>query len=73
VLGFDPARGIYVLQDLFVRRYERMTARDDVRSELAYTGARPTFHGALGEYGATWPSELGVSEASVVPAEDAGG
>jgi pilus assembly protein CpaF len=70
VLGFDAARGAYVLQHLFVRRYQRIEAREEIGSELAYTGVRPRFGAALNEHGVAWPSELLVSEAAAVPSDD---
>jgi pilus assembly protein CpaF len=56
VFGFDQQAQAYLLQDLFVRRYDGLDARGRVSSELVSTGKTPFFAPRLAEHGIELPS-----------------
>jgi len=56
VLGFDLATQQYQLQDLFVRKYEGMSADGKIVSELLPTGVVPACSHQLEEHGVRMPS-----------------
>jgi pilus assembly protein CpaF len=58
VLGFDLDRQRYLLEDLFVRRYDGQDAEGGVASELVPTGAVPSFLGRLEEHGVRLPDAM---------------
>jgi pilus assembly protein CpaF len=58
VLGFDSTSGTYQLQDLFVRRYGGVGPDGRIVSELAPTGAAPTFVHQLEEHGEHLPASM---------------
>lgn len=56
VLGFDLASQKYLLQDLFVRKYDGLSADGKVHSELLATGVEPGCQHQLEEHGVRLPS-----------------
>jgi pilus assembly protein CpaF len=56
VLGFDLSTQRYQLQDLFVRKYDGMSAQGKVQSELVATGAVPGCQHQLEEHGVQLPT-----------------
>jgi pilus assembly protein CpaF len=56
VLGFDQQTQRYLLQDLFVRRFDGLDAEGRVSSELVPTGVNPGFAPRLAEHGMELPN-----------------
>jgi pilus assembly protein CpaF len=58
VQGFDPQTGRYELHELFVRRYEGIDARGQVKSQLVPTGHLPEFIPQLHQHGVDLPRAM---------------
>jgi pilus assembly protein CpaF len=73
VLGFDQQTQGYLLQDLFVRRYDGLDAQGHVQSELVPTGVQPRFAPRLAEHGLELPSGYLCPAAPAWPARPSHG
>lgn len=58
VLAFDPQNGVYLTQDIFVRRYYGLDERGMVQSELVPTGIVPRAVSQLHEHGVDLPPSV---------------
>src|SRR5690606_31840739 len=55
VLGYDTAAGQYIMQDLFVRRYDGFDAKGNILSDIVPTGILPRSLPLLHEHGTDLP------------------
>ncbi len=58
VLGFDQEKGVYQMQDIFVRRYGAVDANGVIASEIVPTGVLPSCLGQLQEHGVDLPKSV---------------
>lgn len=56
VLGFDPVKGEYIMQDIFVRQYHGFDDRGAIISEITPTGILPRCLPQLHEHGVDLPA-----------------
>lgn len=58
VLGYDPVKGEYRVQDIFVRKFSGLSADGKVISEFVPTGILPSLQAQLVEHGVDMPQAV---------------